>query len=366
MKVAELTFVEFLNSKATWDDALRRSWDNHDFLTWEWLSEWWKHFGDQREFHLVTVTDGGRILAAAPLMSSIYKMLAMKLRKIEFIATPASDYHTFLLTEKNPKHARMMIEYAFHEIPGWDYIELGEVPENSETAKILATLDRRLGFKCRIQNACPYLPLPKRFEDFSENLSKHFRHNLGRYERKLRKEHLVNFKICSKAAEISDYMGIFFDLHRKRWQSKKKPGALAARKTRDFHLGVAESFAEKGWLTLSSLALEDVPVASIYGFDYQQKLYFYLSGFDPAYSKYNVGDLQQLFLIKHCIGNGLKEFDFMRGDEPYKERWNTTVRRNLEFWVGAKGIVPFFYGTISKSRRFSSLLSAVGRHVSIR
>jgi len=366
LKISELSFDEFLEARTVWDDALRRSLDNHIFLTWEWLSSWWKYFGDKRRFLLMVVRDGEKILAAAPLMSSRYKLFGFKLRKIEFIATPASDYHSFLLTEKKPEFVKMMFDHITHSGMEWDCIELQEIPSDSETAKILRSISKKpFKFGERVQNLCPYVFLPSKFEDYLKGLSKCFRKNLRRYERKLRKEFKVDFRICNDIEAIDYTVKTFFDLHQKRWQSQKQPGVFSDQRFYDFHLDVARSFAQRGWLALNLLVLDDEPVAAGYDFKYGQKLFYYLSGFDPQYSKYNVGHLRHMYLLKHCIEDGLMEYDFMREDEPYKMKWNTSLRNNLEVRAIKGRIVPIVYNWITKNNRFSPLTYKLGKHDSV-
>ena len=366
MKIAELTFEEFLDARTVWDDALQRSLDNHVFLTWEWLSSWWRFYGDKRRFLLVTVSDGRKILAAAPLMSSRYRLYGLELRKIEFIATPASDYHSFLLTEKKPEYAKMMVEYADHVAPEWDCIELQEVPENSDTAKILRPISKEpFKFREKILNPCPYVLLSSNFEDYFRSLGSNWRRNLRRWERRIRRDYKMDFKICNDIETVKDAMKTVFDLHQKRWQSRKQPGAFSDQRFRDFHLDVARSLAKRGWLTLNFLTLNDEPVAAGYAFKYSQKLFCYLSGFDPQYSEYEVGNLRHVYLIKYCIENGLKEYDFLRGGESYKSLWNTFMRRNLEVRATKRKIVPIAYDWITKNDKFSPLTYKLGKRLSL-
>lgn len=366
LKVSTLTFEEFLNSRLEWDAALQKSRDNHIFLTWEWLSNWWKYYGDKRKFLMVTVNDGRKILAAAPLMSSRYKFYGLELRKIEFIATPVSDYHSFLLTEKKTEYVKTMLEYAAHIEPGWDCIELREIPDDSETARILRNISKKpFKFEKRIQNLCPYVFLSSNFEDYLQRLSSSFRYNLRRYERKLRKDCKVEFRICNDRDSVDNAMKTFFNLHQKRWQSQKQSGLFADRTFHDFHLDVARVFAKRGWLALNFLILNDEPIAVIYGFKYAQKLFAYLSGFDPRYLKYSIGHLHQMYIIKYCIENGLRECDLMRGDEPYKMKWNTSIRKNLEVRAIKKRVIPIAYNWITKNKIFSSLTCKLGKHLSV-
>jgi len=366
LEIATLTFEEFLGARTSWEDALERSVDNHVFLTWEWLSYWWKHFGDKREFILITVNNGGKILAAAPLMSSQYKLFGLKLRKIEFIGTPASDYHTFLINEQEPEYARMMIQYADDIANEWDCIELKEVPENSKTAKILRIISKEpFEFKEKIVNPCPYISLADSFEDYFQSLGSNWRRNLRRWERKIKQDHKIDFKICNDIEAVNDGMKTFFDLHQKKWQSKKQPGAFSDQKFQDFHLDVAKAFAQRGLLTLNFLTLNDEPVAAGYAFKYAQKLFCYLSGFDPQYSKYEVGNLRHIYLIKYCIENGLKEYDFLRGGESYKSLWNTSLRKNLGIRTIKRGIIPIVYDWITENEKLSPLTCKLGEHLSL-
>jgi CelD/BcsL family acetyltransferase involved in cellulose biosynthesis len=367
LKVAELTFEEFLDSRTVWNDALQTSLDNHIFLTWEWLSNWWRFYGGKRRFLLVTVSDGQKMLAAAPLMSSTYRLYGLDLRKIEFVATPASDYQTFLLTEKKPEYTKIMVEYADHAAREWDCIELREVPENSETLRALRTISREpLRLEERMQNLCPCILLPTAFEDYLRRLGSNWRRNLRRWERKLRQNYKMDFKIHNDIETLNDAMKTFFDLHQKRWQARKQSGAFSDKRFRDFHLDVARSFAERGWLTLNFLTLNDEPVAAGYAFKYAKKLFCYLSGFDPQYSEYEVANLRHIYLIKYCIENGLKEYDFLRGQESYKSRWNSFMRRNLEVRAIKRKIVPIVYDWITKTEELSLLTYRLGEHLSLR
>jgi len=367
LKVGELTFEEFLEARTLWNDTLQRSLDNNVFLTWEWLSNWWKFYGNDRRFLLITVSDGEKMVAAAPLMSSKYKLYGLGLRKIEFIGTPASDYHNFLLTDKEPEYVKMMVEYADSAEPEWDCIELQDVPEDSETTRALKTISgKQFRLKERMQNLCPCILLPNSFEEYLQSVGPNWRRNMRRWEKKLKKNYRIDFKVCNDAEAIADGMKILFDFHQKRWQLKKQPGAFADQNFRDFHLEVAKSFAERGWLTLNFLTLNDEPIAAGYAFNYGQKLFCYLSGFDPQYSEYEVGNLRHIYLIKYCIEKGLKEYDFLRGEESYKSLWNTVKRKNVEVRAIKRRMIPMFYDWVTKNEMFYPLTSMLGKHLLLR
>ena len=366
LRVAALTFEEFLDARTEWDFALQRSLDKNIFLTWEWLSSWWRHYGDKRRFILVAVSGNEKILAAAPLMSSKYKLYGLKLGKMEFSGTPAADYHTFLLTEKRTEHVKLIMEYANYVAADWDCIEFKEVPEDSETVKILRAFSKEsFKFEERIINLCPYILLPGKFEDYFQGLGSNWRRNMRRWGKKLKKDYKVDFNIHNDLDTLDGAMKTFFNLHQKRWQSQKHSGAFADPKFRDFHHDVAKSFAEKGWLSLCFLTLNGEPVSAVYAFKYANKIFNYLTGFDPQYSEYRVGHLIFMYFIKHSIENGLREFDFMRGGESYKLQWKALTRRNLEVRAVRKRIVPMVYDWITKNDKLTPLVYKLGERLSL-
>ncbi|MGZ3634342.1 MAG: hypothetical protein ACXVAJ_08475, partial [Parachlamydiaceae bacterium] len=68
--------------------------------------------------------------------------------------------------------------------------------------------------------------------------------------------------------------------------------------------------------------------------------------------------------IKYGIEKGLKEFDFLRGNETYKSLWGTNVRKNLQFripkkslgaklynWTANNNTLPHLYETIAHPNR---------------
>ncbi len=53
---------------------------------------------------------------------------------------------------------------------------------------------------------------------------------------------------------------------------------------------------------------------------------FYSTGYDSAWSKYGPGRRIMAAAIRSAIEEGATEFDFLRGDEAYKEAWATRSR----------------------------------------
>src|ERR1035437_2455887 len=319
MAILELQRINELNDFETeWNQLLSHSLDNNPFLTYEWLTSWWKQYGKGRTLKLFTANSrDGATSIIAPIIYSSYKRLGLKLRKAEFVATPDSDYHTFLITnyQEATKATNSLIQSIMEDLTDADSFTLGEAPEDSYTAKLLQNVDVNDGEnKCSVINSCPYVTLPNKNELFLQTLGQGMRSGLKRYETKAMKDYKVEFVKYDKMGTVKEAMKIFFELHQKRQTQTGKAGLFAESANRSFHLDVANAFAEKGWLSLFFLTFNDEPVSSFYCFEYNKKLYFYLSGFDPEYAYYRPGHLTFKYIIKYGIEKGLNEFDFLRGN----------------------------------------------------
>jgi len=335
MKIIEYeSFDELENSETEWNLLAAKSLDSNPFLTYEWLHTWWQHFGKGRELRIfVTKGENGEVSLIVPTMYSKRKVLTFKVQKLEFVSTPDSDYNVFLVMnfDNASKAVKPLITNIEQTFADADCVELEEVPEESYTARLLSSIESICWkFSSKVINSCPYLLLPTSYETFLRNLGSNMRRNLKRWEKQANKDYEIDFVEYSRIGTVREAMEVFFRLHQKRWQSKNELGVFATSAYRDFHLDLAEAFCKKGWLTLFFLTFNGEPVSAVYGYRYREKIYGYLSGFDPEYSTYRPGYLAFGRLIKHGIENSLKEFDFMRGMEKYKAAWTTSIRKNLE------------------------------------
>ena len=77
-----------LKLKDIWDELLFSSRNNSIFLTWDWIYEWFKVYGEDRQlFVLVAKDEEQNILGIAPLILKTSKSIFGKMRILEFFGT---------------------------------------------------------------------------------------------------------------------------------------------------------------------------------------------------------------------------------------------------------------------------------------
>ena len=328
---------EFESLREVWDELLEKSPDRNIYLTWEWLFTWWKHYGAGKQLNILLIQDDNQTIGIVPLMRSRYKKGLLDFNLLENIGTPTSDYGGIILTQKESEAMLALIGYLKKEMASCDLIlRMSQIREDSQFISLLRQLYPTFSNSLICDEreiASPYVLLPATWNEYFGSFSSKTRNTLRRKWRSLEKEHDIQFKKCNLDDNIADSVHAFSELHQKGWQSRNIKGVFADTKAEEFFLDIASIFSKKGWLNLSFLLVDGDLASAVYGFECDQKFYYTIPAFNPGYSKYSPGNLHIMRLVEYSIGKGLKEFDFLRGDEAYKLRWHTVSRNNIQIVI---------------------------------
>jgi CelD/BcsL family acetyltransferase involved in cellulose biosynthesis len=329
-----------------WDDeALARDWRRITgaspaatlFQSWEWVHTWWAFHGNGgRRLWVLEFRDNGAPVGFAPLFLPAH---ASPLRTVRFLGTGGSDYGDIVaLPEYEAAVAGAFWRFLGECRRRWDWADLQQVRPG---AVVLRRVPEPWESAVRVARwsgeTCPYLPLPADWESFRRGLGKKRRSNLGYYERALGKEFEVEWRVATPDTLRED-LDAFFELHQRRWNRRWLPGAFASRRARAFHETVAARALEHGMLRLHTLALDGEIQAALYCFQCGARCSYYLGGFEPGLGRLSPGTLLTARAIRHAIEvDAAAEFDFLRGDEPYKYAWGARDRRNLRVSATQRG-----------------------------
>jgi CelD/BcsL family acetyltransferase involved in cellulose biosynthesis len=99
----------------------------------------------------------------------------------------------------------------------------------------------------------------------------------------------------------------------------------------------AGEMAKRKRLWLSTLDLDGQPAAAWYGFASDDTVYFYQGGRDPRWERESVGLVLMGMMIRRAIERGYRAFNFLRGDDQYKQHWTSVRRETIETIVFRSG-----------------------------
>jgi CelD/BcsL family acetyltransferase involved in cellulose biosynthesis len=249
----------------------------------------------------------------------------------------ASDYLDILaLPGFKQKSADIFIDYL--ALPrSFDLLELEGMAADSCT---LQSLTRRFAndgrFRYRIvpQYICPRMSLDARWEDLLERSrrSDYFK----RCMKRLNKIASFEFRVISDVNEIPAAFERLLALHAGRWVNRGGSSAVRTAEQKGFTFEVAAELARAGMTRFEEIWLEGECRASLFGFESGDCYYFFLSGFDQAWSKYSLGFTLLWLSIREASWRGLKMYDFLRGDENYKFDWADSPRMTVTAQVASE------------------------------
>ena len=351
----QMTDGHFPITRPEWDDLLSRASKPSIFVTWEWLVSWWEIYQKEHKLWWLTVRDAqGRLVGSAPLYLRRYRNgLFLPYRELRFIGTgePVSPEHLDLVADRayQSEVVSAITSYLVERVSDWDVLQLTDLSIREDGSALTALdFDRALGDRgvaCFTEDqvpGAPSVPLPDSWEEYFRSLSQSMRTQITRHRRKVSQDLGLKFHVWSKVdGDLEFALDEFERLFRDR---KTSIGISDKFKEvwgyREFHRRLAGEFADRGWLYLAFLIDGKKAVAAQYAFLFRGTLYAYQSGFDSSLGKFNVSKVLRSYVIQDVISRGVRELDFLRGEEAYKYDWNALTRRKQLI----RCFSPTFYG----------------------
>lgn len=335
---------EFYSLDNFWNSLLIKSNNKNIFSLHCWQKNYWKYFRRGLSLFILICKRKGEIVGILPLTLD-------RTKTIQFLGSGVSDYLDIICLKGEEKEiVKAYFNFLISNSKIWNFIKLENIPEDSYLLKCNIEADKFSMIVTPVE-ACPYICLPESYEEYLKSLGKKTRFNLNYYRRAIMKKFKVEFKVVSEGEELEAQISLFFELHKKRWRKKGLPGVLYTSRRRAFHQDVAKDFFKKDILRLYTLSLDGEIVAILYGFVYFDKFYYYLSGFNPEFSKYSVGTIITSYAIEKAIEGKVKEFDFLRGEENYKYRFNCKNKFSYNLYIVKKEAKSLVLDKIEKIQK---------------
>jgi CelD/BcsL family acetyltransferase involved in cellulose biosynthesis len=280
------------------------------FASWEWVSTWWRHFGAGRELAgAIARRAGGEPAAILPL----YVYQRRPLTVLRFLGHGPGDWLGPIHASEDRELAAEALRAKLAAGGHWDVL-LAERVRGDEPAT------QSLGGTVLQREAFPILPFRDRsWEQLLAERSANFRQQVRRRERRLARAHRLSYRLTTDPEQLDGDLELLFTLHEAHWRHDRSSAFASAR--RAFHRDFARLALARGWLRLWVMELDDRPVAAWYGFRYAGAECYYQSGRDPAHDAGSVGFVLLCHTIRAAIEDGAEAYWFLRGDEPYKDRF---------------------------------------------
>ena len=311
--------LSFEKLKTEWNDLLHQSASDNVFLSWEWQSTWWQHFGNDRLCLITFRDENGKLVGLAPLY---WENVSDGTRSLSQIGCEVSDYLDIIAAQGREVdvYAALLDALQSRELAEWSVVNLCNLPAASPTNTLLKTMAEDRGYKTdwRKQVVSPVLELPATWDEYLETLDKKQRHELRRKIRRIEPAITRWYSIDSVDA-LDLAIADFIELHKKSRPDKIEFMNAAMQK---FFRDIAGRLLETKCLQLSFLEIDGVRAAAIMNFIYKDQVLVYNSGYDPEkFGQFSPGVILFVRTIQDAIEAKRRVLDFLRGDEEYKYRF---------------------------------------------
>lgn len=279
------------------------------FVLPEWMEVWRQAFGAEAEIRIRTVREGDKVIGIAPLMVKNDTALLIG-------DTDVCDYLDFIVV---PGREKDFFNVILDDLvkSGIRRLDLKHVRPDSTVMTGLAPLAENRGYGVEtVRDSVSFeMDLPSSFDAYVESLSTKQRHEVRRKLRRLNEEGNIEYRFISDGAALNTAMDTFFKMF---VESRQDKADFMTERMRSYFRSLADAMSRIGLLKLGVLEVDGRPLAEIMCFDYNDCIYLYNSGYDPAYVSLSAGLLSKVLAIKESIEKGKKRFDFLKGEEVYK------------------------------------------------
>ena len=308
-----------------WTDLWLHAPTATPFQSPAWLIPWSRHFGTAETITLV-LRRAGCLVGVMPLF-----VWAREGRRTVFPGgIGVSDYldGTFAAGEEEACGAAVL-DWLTADPARWDALEFQEL--RPESPLLTAAANPEWTDSRGPQSLSPVLALAA--PDPLSAVPRGMRGNLRYYRNRASKLGSLRTETATEKT-VPDLLDGLGRLHRRRWSKVGQDGMMADTALRELHRQAAMGFSALGVLRLYAMYLDERMIAALYGFLFQSRFYFYLSGFDPDLAELSPGTLILGHAVQEAGREGATGFDFLRGPESYKHLWGAidqpTYLRRLE------------------------------------
>jgi CelD/BcsL family acetyltransferase involved in cellulose biosynthesis len=290
-----------------------------------WISAWVDAFVGAAPLEVFVERRAGRLAGVLPM-----------LRGRDAFSSP-TNWHTpeFGLLAEDAEAGSALAAALLADRPR--KVTLGWVsPEGLEAVRSAAK-ELRYRVLERSLMRSPYLPLGVDGRSEASTEASPRSSTVRRHRRKLERTGEVRFDVETGTEHLPDG----FRLEASGWKEKQGTAIVSQPETHRFYAAIAQWAADREMLRLFFLRLDERPIAFVLGVEDGSRLCYVKGGFDDAFRRFGPGVIITHEMIAYAKRQGLRSFEFLGGEDPWKLEWTSEVRDRRLFQAFAPAPAGF-------------------------
>ncbi|WP_019544548.1 GNAT family N-acetyltransferase [Streptomyces sulphureus] len=314
-----------------WESLRGRSRSATAFQSHAWLYSWWLSYGSPGRLRVVLVRQGGRLVAAAPMM-----LTHRPLPALVALGGGITDFCDVLLDDDCPQAPAALARGVRRAARG-AVVDLREVRPGAAVERLYESWQgprrRRTDSSCL---ELPGVPIEALLDRLATASARRTRQKLRKIDKLGVEERTVT------AGDSAAAVRTMLRLHRLQWQDRAvTPEHLTSR----FHAHLERALptmVRNGDAVVTEYRVGEDVVATDVSFAQSDLVCGYLYGADPRLREQRI-DIA-VMLLRHDLDftarTGRRAMSLLRGTEPYKLRWKPYPVVNQRFLLASRGMTP--------------------------
>lgn len=274
-----------------------------------WVEAWWRAFGSGDLDFLTAHSSDGRLAAVMPV--------ARRLGRAEALVNWHSP-EVPLVGDATALGARLFAGRPRSAM-------LRHVPEEALAGVRAAALEARYRLLERIGERSPYVEISGSFEDYLGTLDRHHVKETLRRRRRLEGEGTVEFVVEEGRERLDELLAEGWPVEASGWKRESGTAVDSQPETLGFYTEIAHWAAGCGILRLAFLRLDGRAIAFELALEADGMYAILKGGFDVELRKFGPGGLITYDELRRAFELGLRRYEFLGTDEPYKTVWTAAA-----------------------------------------
>ena len=280
-----------------------------------WFRAWYAAFAPDSG-HVLVLRRSGTLVGVVPITSH------------RGIVSSASNWHTpeFCLVGESDaleQVASAVVERRPHRIA----FRFVTADDPGTLAVRSAAEESGYTIQERTLEQSPYIETSGDWDAYRSERNSKLLRELRRRRRRLEGEGRYAFEVHDGSERLEGLLAEGFQVEAAGWKSTAGSAIVSQPATRLFYSEIGRWAAAQGWLRLAFLRLDSKPLAFDFAVEHDGVHYLLKTGFDPDYRRFAPGMLLRHEMIARAFGEGLRSYEFLGRNEPWKLEWTNDVRR---------------------------------------
>lgn len=330
--------------KNQWDTLLSSSMTPSLFLTFDWLTIWWKcHTGTTKELFIILILENDKLIGIVPLMKNNHRLFGWRWQSIEFLSTMSHAYSPtncsgtldmIALPGYTEIIVGLLFQYLIQDNYGWQYLRLHPIPHTSATSSILAEKSRDASFiyHRKIVSSGVFIQIETSWDEYSHKKSIISYRNMNRAEKKLNQIGKVDIIEITSPDNVKEWYDVLLSIEQKSW--KWSHGIRINEKIfNHFYERIIEQAAINKWLHIWILTLDGAGIAYDLSLKYNKIIFGLKTGYDHQYRSFSPGNILTYHVFKKYFEQQNRYIDLLWGDVAAKTKWSNHIELYDEIFI---------------------------------